>query len=755
MRAAICAFLFGFASSASMAATPSPPPVFPPGDTVDTIHGVQVRDPYRALENGDDPQVKAWSDAENARTRAYLDALPGRAAVAAKLMRLIKAASASYTSLQARGERIFALYSDPARQQPWLVTLAASADPGTRKSLVDPNAMDPGGHIAIDWYVPSPDGALAAVSLSRNGSEDGTLHIYDVATGAEIGEPISRVQYPTAGGALAWTADGKGFWYTRYPGDDAPEAERHFNIAVYFHRLRAPLASDTLVLSKKDGVPRTGEVFLDNRAGGHAVLASVQLGDGGQWQQFVLREGQPPLKIAAYEDRIIAGAIAKDGTVYGLSRKGAPAGKVLKLSAPYAGGFAAARQIIAPMEAAAIVDGGEFGSPLSVTDAHLFVTRIVGGPVEVDAYDLDGGHPMKLSTPPVAAVNEVDPLPNGDALYSVMTYLDPPFFMRWSAATGGAERTGLAMTSPVSYADATVTRAFATSKDGAKVPLNIIAKKDVKLDGSNPVLLYGYGGYGVNMTPSFSGGFRRMWLDAGGIYVVANLRGGGEYGDRWHREGMLTHKQNVFDDFAAAGETLIKLGYTNHDEAGVDGRLERRPAHGRCHRPASEARPRRRVGGRHLRHDALRARSQRRLQHLGVRQHQRSRAVQGALRLFPGPPRRPGDRLSGGADGDGGQRRPREPDEFPQVHRAAPGGPGRQGPPDPAADLTEQRPWHRHITRRTYCRDHRRPDVPVRPDRHERGRGGEVSPDSGGAGVTPAPPGRPRTSSAWRRRAFR
>ncbi|HEX4739946.1 MAG TPA: prolyl oligopeptidase family serine peptidase [Caulobacteraceae bacterium] len=571
MRAAICAFLFGFVSSGSMAATTSPAPVFPPGDTVDMIHGVEVRDPYRALENGDEPQVKAWSDAENTRTRAYLDALPGRAAVAAKLTRLIKAASASYTSLQARGERIFALYSDPARQQPWLVTLAASADPGTRKSLVDPNSMDPGGHIAIDWYVPSPDGALAAVSLSRNGSEDGTLHIYDVATGAEIGEPISRVQYPTAGGALAWTADGKGFWYTRYPGDDAPEAERHFNIAVYFHKLGAPLASDTLVLSKKDGVPRTGEVFLDNRAGGHAVLASVQLGDGGQWQQFVLREGQPPLKIAAYEDRIIAGAIAKDGTVYGLSRKDAPAGKVLKLSPPYAGGFAAAGQIIASMAAAAIVDGGEFGSPLSVTEAHLFVTRIVGGPVEVDAYDLDGGHPMKLPTPPVAAVNEVDPLPNGDALYSVMTYLDPPFFMRWSAATGEAERTALAMTSPVSYADATVTRVFATSKDGTKVPLNVIAKKDVKLDGSNPVLLYGYGGYGVNMTPSFSGGFRRMWLDAGGIYVVANLRGGGEYGDRWHREGMLTHKQNVFDDFAAAGETLIKLGYTNHDKLALMG----------------------------------------------------------------------------------------------------------------------------------------------------------------------------------------
>ena len=171
----------------------------------------------------------------------------------------------------------------------------------------------------------------------------------------------------------------------------------------------------------------------------------------------------------------------------------------------------------------------------------------------------------------VAAVNEVAPLPNGDILYSVATYLEPTYFARWTAATGATARTGLAMTSPVSFTDASVMRVFATSKDGTRVPLNIVAKKGTKLDGSNPVLLYGYGGYGVNMTPGFLGAFRRVWLDAGGVYVIANIRGGGEYGDDWHRGGMLTNKQNVFDDFDAAGETLIKLGYTSHAKLALMG----------------------------------------------------------------------------------------------------------------------------------------------------------------------------------------
>jgi prolyl oligopeptidase len=559
-------------AAAPICAAPLPPaPSFPTGNVTDTYFGIQVADPYRALENGDDPAVQAWSDAENARTRAYLDNLPDRAAIQAKYGRLVKAASPSFSQLKAAGTSVFAMYSDPAHfQQPMLVRLNGQLARASRHSVVDPNQIDRAGHVAIDWYEPSPDGTKVAVSLSKGGSEDGTLHVYNVATGKEIEAPIPRVQYPTGGGALAWTPDGKAFFYTRYPGAEAPEAERHFNMAAYFHRLGTSAARDAEVLGKSEGVPRTGEIFL-YESGGPPTLASVQLGDGGQWQHWVLTPGRPALKVANYDDRIIAGAIAKDGTIYGVSRLGAPRGKVLKLAAPYTGGFAGAPTIIPEQAVDAIIDGGEFNSPLQVTDRSLAVTRIAGGPNSITLYDRDGQQPTQLPLPELSAVPEVDAMPSGDFIYRVATFLQPPYYDRWSAASHRASATPLRQTSPVSYADAEVTRIFATSKDGTKVPLNIIAKKGTRLDGTNPTLLYGYGGYGLSQQPGFSTGFRRLWLDAGGIYVLANIRGGGEYGDEWHTQGNLTHKQNVFDDFTAAGETLIAKGYTSHDKLALQG----------------------------------------------------------------------------------------------------------------------------------------------------------------------------------------
>ena len=556
--------------AAALAAGALPPaPLFPAGDAADVIQGVRVADPYRALETGDDPKVEAWSDAQNDRTRAYLDNLPGRAGVQAKLKRLISAASPSFAGLQPRGTRIFAVYNDPARQQPSVVRLNAAADPASRVSVVDPNAVDPTGHTSIDWYVASPDGSKIAVSLSKNGSEDGTLHVYDVASGQEIEAPIPGVQYPTGGGSLAWTADGKGFWYTRYPRA-GPEGERHFNQSAYFHRLGSDASGDTLALGVKDGLPRTAEVFLDNDAAAGAALACVQLGDGGQWQVYVLRPGRPALKVARYADRIVAATMTRDGTLYGLSRLNAPMGKVMKLAAPYTGGFAKAALFVAEQKDAAIIDGGSNGKPLTAEGGRLFVNRIAGGPSRLTAYDA-AGKASRLSIPAIADVFEVDPLPDGDVLYGVASYPQPAYFARWSARTGQSAKTGLAVTSPISFADVSVSRAFATSKDGTKVPLNIIARKDVKLDGSNPTLLYGYGGYGVNQSPHFLGAMNRLWLDAGGVYVEANIRGGGEYGETWHNNGALTHKQNVFDDFAAAGAWLIANHYTSHDKLALRG----------------------------------------------------------------------------------------------------------------------------------------------------------------------------------------
>ncbi|HWU25933.1 MAG TPA: prolyl oligopeptidase family serine peptidase [Rhizomicrobium sp.] len=559
-------------SSVFAATLPSPPPT-PADGSADTIQGVHVTDPYRWLEDWKDPKVQAWSEAENIRTRAYLDALPDRGTVKTELTRLISETSPSYSNLKARGALVFALYNDPARQQPILASLNERADPASRKTLLDPNEIDSKGLTSIDWYVPSPDGKRVAVSLSKNGSEDGTLHVYDVASGQEIDQAIPRVQYPTAGGDLAWAADGNGFWYTRYPGPDAPEADQHFFVQVYFHRLGTDPKTDTLALGAKDGLERVSEVFLDNRYRQPAVLASVQRGDGGQWAFYVLRADAPPQQVGAYEDRIVYAAIGPDDAIYAVSRAGAPNGKIVKLPAPYGHATLAQAKTIVPESAVAILtDKAEQHLPdMSLSANRLFLRDIVGGPNQVRVFDLDGKPEGRLPLPEIAANSEIEPLADGTVLFDVSTYLRPRYYAAWNPATGKSDETGLKVTSPISFADAEVVRAFATSHDGTRVPLNIIEKKGSHHDGRNPALLYGYGGYGISMTPAFLGAMRRIWLDAGGIYVVANIRGGAEYGEHWHQEGMLTKKQNVFDDFAAAGKYLIADGYTSHDKLALMG----------------------------------------------------------------------------------------------------------------------------------------------------------------------------------------
>ena len=562
----------GAAAWCLVAAAPvpvAPPAAFPPGDTVDTIQGVKVADPYRALENWDDPAVKAWSDAQNARARSYLDGIARRDKVAGRIKQLITDRSAAYFGLKPTAGGVFATYDEPSAQQPKLVLLDPAASPGSRRILLDPVALDPTGHTAIDWYVPSPDGTKLAVSLSKGGSEDGTLHVYDVATLKEIEPPIDRVQFPTGGGSLAWNADSSGFWYTRYPDHSQPESEWHFNMGAFWHKLGTPVVSDKLVLSKTDGLPRTAEIFLTNAQNGPNALASVQLGDGGQWQHFVLTSDGKAQRIADYRDRIVSAVIAKDGTVYGVSRRDAPMGKIVRLPPPWTGGFAKAHTVIAALAKESVIDG--VAAPLTLAGDRLYVARIAGGPSSLTSYALSGTDAKTIPLPAIATAADLTPMADGSLLYLVSTYLEPPAYYRLDPKTGTATKTELALTSAISYTDAEVTRVFAPSKDGTMVPINVIMKKGTKLDGKNPLLLTGYGGYGVNITPGFSGARTRMFLDAGGIMAIANLRGGGEYGESWHEQGSLTRKQNVFDDMAGAAQFLIDKGYTSHDKLALIG----------------------------------------------------------------------------------------------------------------------------------------------------------------------------------------
>jgi prolyl oligopeptidase len=297
-------------------------------------------------------------------------------------------------------------------------------------------------------------------------------------------------------------------------------------------------------------------------------MVRVQKGDGGIWTYYVLEQGKPALRIGVPEDKIVQAGFGPDGAVYGISRKGSSNGFVVKLDKPVADGLSHAK-VLVPESDVAIESSNESG--LSFAKNRVFVRDIVGGPNQIRIFDLNGKAVGTLPLPEIAANNDIVELKDGRILFNVASYLRPVHYDIWDPATGKVAETALKVISPVKFDDATVTRVFATSKDGTKVPLNIIMKKGTKLDGKNPVLLYGYGGYGVNQNPGFLGSFRRLWLDAGGIYVIANIRGGAEYGEKWHQQGMLTKKQNVFDDFYAAGQYLIDNKYTSHDKLALMG----------------------------------------------------------------------------------------------------------------------------------------------------------------------------------------
>ena len=536
------------------------PPKSPRGPQTDTYFGVTADDPYRWLENTDDPRVHAWSAAQNTRTRAFLDALPVRARIHDRLMALLSKTSPSYVGLYPAGGKIFATYAHPPKQQPMIAVLGPDADPATARVVVDPNLLNPAGTTEFDWFVPSPDGGKLAVSLSDNGSEDGTLHIFDVATGKDAGLRIPRVQFPTGGGSLAWARDGSGFYYTRYPGPQAPSDRQHFYQQVYYHRLSTDPASDIYVAGKD--FPKVAEIVLDNRQGGGAILMSVANGDGGEFAHYVIGADGKVRQVTRFADKVTAAEIGPDGTLYLLSHRDAPRGKILTL--PAGNTNLADAKLLVPQDDGVIQGGGEFGGQLvAITDRALYLREIVGGPSRITAYARDGKKLPEPPVPPVAAVGEVVQAAPGQLLYSIETYLRPPYFERFDEAAGTAAVSKLVETSPADFSDARVTRAYAVSKDGTRIPLNIVARKATRLDSENPTLLYGYGGYGISEVPSFLGARGRVWLDGDGVLAFASLRGGGEYGEDWHKAGALTHKQNVFDDFYACARYLVDLHWTS------------------------------------------------------------------------------------------------------------------------------------------------------------------------------------------------
>ena len=523
-------------------------------------HGTKVEDDYQWLEDDDSAAVKSWSDAENNLTRAYLDSLALHAAIEKQLTEWYAKTSPSYSAIVARPGILFAIKFQPPKQQPMLVTLASANDLKSEKVLLDPNQLDSEGTTAIDWYVPSLDGKKVAVSLSQGGSEDGTLHFYDTTTGKELGDTIAHVQYPTAGGSAAWNRDGSGVYYTRFPRKgERDEKDLNFFQQVYFHKLGTPDAEDTYAIGKE--FPRIAEIQLESSHDGEYVLASVANGDGGDFAHYLLGPDGKWKQITKFADQVKLARLGRDGTLYLLSRADAPRGKIL--SVPLATPDLAKAKEIVPASDAVV-------EQVEPAAKALYVVDLLGGPSQVRRFDPEGKIGVTIPVPPISDVQEMAVEEEGGLLFRSVSYTEPAAWFEVAAGQTDPKKTALASTSPVSFADIEVTREFAPSKDGTKVPLNIIRRKGTKLNGANPTLLYGYGGYGLSMSPNFDF-TRRLWFDRGGIYVVANIRGGGEFGEKWHKAGNLTNKQNVFDDFAAAAKYLIDQRYTNPDKLALMG----------------------------------------------------------------------------------------------------------------------------------------------------------------------------------------
>ncbi len=552
-----------------LAADLPPAPDTPKRPVTDEYHGVKVVDDYRWLEDGSNAEVRQWSDAQNARARAYLDNAPMRAEIAARLKQLDTDMSPGFSGLSERASILFAMQTQPPKPQPALVTLGSIDDPGSARAVVDPNAIDPSGSTAIDFYSPSTNGKLVAVSLSKGGSEDGTLAVFETETGRRLPDSIPRVNNATAGGSVAWNADSSGFWYTRYPRKgERPDADLNFYQQVWFHRLGSSMGSpsgaasaDTYVLGKE--LPRIAEITLQTPEDGKFVLIKVSNGDGGEYLHYILNPPAAPAQITRISDQTSMTVFGSDDNLYILSNKDAPMGKLLELAPPRFS-ISAAKTVVTTGRSS--IDG------FLAVGSHLYIRYMAGGPSKL--LDKSNGSERTVNLPPVSSVDEIARVPSpdhqGQMIFEDQSYIDPPAWYRYDPASGAVTKTALATKSAADFSDAEVIRAIAVSKDGTHVPLNIVRRKGTRLDGNNPVLLTGYGGYGIPETPDFFAR-TRIWLDHGGVWVDANLRGGSEFGEKWHEQGQLNKKQNVFDDFIACAEYLIKAKYTNPEKLAIEG----------------------------------------------------------------------------------------------------------------------------------------------------------------------------------------
>ena len=571
------------------ASTPAAAPASPAHEVaMDTYHGVEVRDPWRWLENGEDPAVRTWSREQNERARSYLDRLPGAAGVRKRLDELMMSGAPSWSDVRWAGGQLLALKSQPPREQRLLVALGSPDDLASERVVLDPNVMDSSGGTAIDFFVPSPDGKLVAVSLSKGGSESGDVHVYQVADGQALPDVVPRVNGGTAGGSVAWNGDASGFWYTRYPRPgERPDGDLAFFQQVWFHRLGDSGSGDRYEIGRE--FPRIAEIQLASSPDGRRVLANVQKGDGGEFTQHLRLSDGSWVQLTRAEDRCVHGALGGDGAVYLVSRLDAPRGRILRVPIGAAAPSLRDATVIVPEETDSVDTDFASASGLWTSRGLLFVRYQTGGPTAVKCFDFTGKPIGSLPSAGFATVGSVAPLGGDDVLYRQETYLTPPAWFAWSAADGSSRPTKLAEASPADHSDTEVVRESAVSKDGTPVPIFVVRRRGAKLDGSNPTLLSGYGGYGVSRTPTFRPRLR-LWIEQGAVYAEANVRGGGEFGERVAPGREPRPQAERLRRLRGLRATPRRRRLHAAGAARDPGRQQRRPAHGRHDHPAPGAR---------------------------------------------------------------------------------------------------------------------------------------------------------------------
>jgi prolyl oligopeptidase len=554
----------GGAGSANAAAMPSLPLTYPPTRTVDvsdTIFGVKVADPYRWLEDGKSPEVQTWLGAQNDLARSYLDALPGREALAKRFRELFYIDT--ITAPDRAGDRFFYMKHN-AKDEKAILYWSPVDHPEEEHVLVDPNPFIATNNASLGESAASLDGKLLAYTLQPNHADEATLYVKDVASGNDLpGEVIEGAKYAN----VSWMPDSSGFTYTYLPpGDPAHPEDRPGLAVVRYHKLGTDPKKDPVIHAKTGDatkfigatISRDGKwIFYEEDTG--AVKTDI-------YDQPL--KGEPTAHLADNWEPLVVGKDflysieAWKGEAYLLTNEGAPHYRLFKFSLgdPRRSKW---HEIVPESPTVVLQDAAVVGDRL-VLDELENVTS------QVEIRDLEGKPVRRLALPEPGTVAELSGEPEHEELYYAFENFTHPPTIYKTSVTNDAQSVWAQINVPVDPSPYVVEQKFFASKDGTKIPMFIVHRKDILLDGSTPFLLTGYGGFDISMPPYFSVGIY-PWLEAGGGYALVNLRGGGEYGEQWHRDGMLLKKQNVFDDCIGAAQYLVDQGYTKPERLGFRG----------------------------------------------------------------------------------------------------------------------------------------------------------------------------------------